>query len=268
MSIGRWAVVCAGLILGWPAQPASAQAAAPRFGISDNSFLVEEAFNQEAGIFQNIFVVVRTRDGRWDGSFTQEWPIGGQRHQVSFSLPFAADVGGGRLGDVLINYRLQVWTEGERRPAFSPRISAVFASEADRRSLGLGGTGWQMNLPFSKQFGPFYVHANAGATWLKTPADTLAGTPEQWTSTSSGAASAIWAARPMFHLMLECYGQSTQQPDGTRERTITTVPGFRTGWNLGDRQLVVGVGAALTRGDVHINSLLLYSSFELPFVKK
>jgi hypothetical protein len=47
---------------------------APRFGILDNSFLVEEAFNQEAGIFQNIFAFTRSQDGAWQGAFTQEWP--------------------------------------------------------------------------------------------------------------------------------------------------------------------------------------------------
>jgi hypothetical protein len=258
----------ASLVVIWPIRPAWAQGAAPRFGISDNSFLVEEAFNQEAGIFQNIFVVVRTRDGNWDGSFTQEWPIRGQRHQVSFTLPFSVAGGAGRLGDAFLNYRLQVWTEGERRPAFAPRLSAVFASEADRRSLGLGGTGWQINLPVSKQFGPVYVHANAGATWLKAPADEAAGTPARWTNAPHAAASAIWAARPMFHLMLEVYAQSASGADGSRARTITAVPGIRTGWNFGDRQLVVGAGAALTRGDVRGNSLLLYASFELPFLKQ
>ena len=40
----------------------------------DNSFLVEEAFNQEAGVFQNIFGAAR-RNGHWGATFTQEWPV-------------------------------------------------------------------------------------------------------------------------------------------------------------------------------------------------
>ena len=62
---------------------------APKFGILDNSFLVEEAFNQPAGIFQNILVFTRSQDGVWQGSFTQEWPVMSIRHQVSFAMPFA-----------------------------------------------------------------------------------------------------------------------------------------------------------------------------------
>ncbi len=55
---------------------APAGTAPPRdpFRISDNSFLVEEAFNQEAGIFQNIFGATRI-DGQWAATFTQEWPV-------------------------------------------------------------------------------------------------------------------------------------------------------------------------------------------------
>ena len=48
--------------------------AAEPFRITDNSFLVEEAFNQEAGIFQNIFNAARI-DGAWASTFTQEWPV-------------------------------------------------------------------------------------------------------------------------------------------------------------------------------------------------
>ena len=45
------------------------------FGIIDNSFPVEEAFNQEAGVFQNIVNFVREGPGTWVATITQEWPI-------------------------------------------------------------------------------------------------------------------------------------------------------------------------------------------------
>ena len=44
--------------------PAPAQPADSPFAIEDNSFLVEEAFNQERGVFQNIFGAART-GGQW-----------------------------------------------------------------------------------------------------------------------------------------------------------------------------------------------------------
>ncbi len=255
-------------------RPALAQVAPPRFGITDNSFLVEEAFNQDAGIFQNIFLVTRTTDRRWDGSFTQEWPLGGVRHQFSFTVPFSVVSGDGAAGDVLINYRYQVWTEDAQghRPAFAPRATVILPSSAERRPLGAAGAGFQFNLPFSKAYGPFYFHGNAGATWLEArDAQRVAGRDAagvargEWLETSSVAGSAIWAARPMFNLTFEAYAQTESLIDAPRERTVILMPGVRTGWNFGERQVVVGLGVPITRGDVHDRGVLLYGSLEMPF---
>ena len=68
--------------------PPSANDSARKFEITDNSFLVEEAFNQDRGIFQNIITWTRGRDGQWDAGFTQEWPAPAMMHQLSYSVPF------------------------------------------------------------------------------------------------------------------------------------------------------------------------------------
>ena len=96
------------------------------FGIEDNSFLVEEAFNQERGIFQNIFNMSRT-DGHWGATFTQEWPLGGMTNQFSYTVAFLDGGTHTGFGDTLINYRYQVWTERPGRPAFAPRVSMLGA---------------------------------------------------------------------------------------------------------------------------------------------
>ena len=58
---------------GWSQQTA-AIAAEP--GIQDNSFLVEEAYNQEFGVVQHISSFTRFWDSKdWNYSFTQEWPV-------------------------------------------------------------------------------------------------------------------------------------------------------------------------------------------------
>ena len=48
----------------------------PVEGIMDNSFLIEEAYNQEEGVVQHINTFMRQRHGDWLYTFTQEWPIG------------------------------------------------------------------------------------------------------------------------------------------------------------------------------------------------
>ena len=56
-------------------------------GIQDNSFLIEEAFNQEAGQVQHI-TNLRRQGQQWQFSFSQEWPVYSQTHQVSYSVPY------------------------------------------------------------------------------------------------------------------------------------------------------------------------------------
>jgi hypothetical protein len=242
---------------------ASAQTVPPaRFGIADNSFLVEEAFNQDAGIFQNIFVASRSRHGQWSAAFTQEWPVKSQRHQLSLTLPFSAGAGSRAMGDVLVNYRLQVMTEARGHPAFSPRLSVVLPSSASSDGLG-----WQVNLPFSKQARAVYFHGNAGNTWQREPASTPAGRARPWTSTPFVAGSAIVALRPMFHLMFEAFIESAAVAGG-RDTSTTVVPGFRTGWNPGDRQFVIGFGVPVTRGATRGHGMLTYVSYELPFSRR
>src|SRR5213592_1228277 len=57
-------------------------------GIADNSFLMEEAYNQEAGVVQHISAWQRSlRSAAWAYTFTQEWPVGTQTHQFSYTIP-------------------------------------------------------------------------------------------------------------------------------------------------------------------------------------
>src|SRR5262249_28473234 len=57
--------------------------------IQDNSFLVEEAYNQERGVVQHISGFTYFSDSKdWAYTFTQEWPVPGLRHQLSYTLTF------------------------------------------------------------------------------------------------------------------------------------------------------------------------------------
>ena len=56
--------------------------------IVDNSFLIEEAYNQERGVVQHISTFSRAvGTTNWVYAFTQEWPVRGQRHQLSYTIP-------------------------------------------------------------------------------------------------------------------------------------------------------------------------------------
>jgi hypothetical protein len=226
------------------APPVAAQG---KWEILDNSFLVEESFNQEAGVFQNIFTWTRVGRDTWEGTFTQEWPVPGIRHQLSYTVPFSRSNGASGLNDVMVNYRYQVLEETARRPAFAPRASLIVPTGREADGLGDGTFGLEINLPASKQFGDIYVHANAGLRWLPD-ADRHGFV----------AASAIWRTTPMFNLMLEVIDDF--------EAGVTVSPGFRRAWNVGERQIVIGFAVPVTRSSgTSTAAALSYFSYELPF---
>lgn len=245
------------------------------FAITDNSFLVEEAFNQEPRIFQNIFGAVRS-NGSWAAAFTQEWPVNSETHQLSYTLAWQDTDSATGMGDTLINYRYQAFVEGPGRPAFSPRLSLVVPTGSSSRGLGSGSLGLQMNLPVSKQNGDWYFHGNAGATWLPdakrtgTPASTGLPLGENLLSPFV-AGSAIYRLRPMVNLMMESvvsFDESISGPGTARSTTVTASPGIRAGWNLGDKQVVVGAAVPISwDADGSWAGAFLYFSYELPFTK-
>src|SRR4051812_30671964 len=85
-----------------------AQASSSSQPISDNSFLIEEAYNQEKGVIQYINTFSRTQSGDFAYTFTNEYPVGGQRHQLSYTVQFLRTDRQLGLGDTFINYRYQL----------------------------------------------------------------------------------------------------------------------------------------------------------------
>lgn len=241
------------------------------FAILDNSFLVEEAFNQERGIFQNIFGFQRN-DAAWGFAFTQEWPFHSQQHQLSYTIPVGGIDGRRGFGDVVLNYRYQAWMEEDGRPAISPRISIILPTGST--DFTTNSPGLQLNLPVSRQRGDLYFHANAGLTWYPRadvdPGERDSARVSLLTPHVSG--SGIYRVRPMFNLMVESVLEFDQfaNADGTRgrESVFTLSPGARGGWNLGDQQLILGAAVPITWVASDSSAgILLYLSYELPFAR-
>lgn len=239
------------------------------FQIMDNSFLVEEAYNQPRGIFQNIFGYQNVNDA-WASSFTQEWPAPSQKHQLSYTLPLSNFAGETGFGDVMLNYRYQATMEGPGRPAFSPRVSVILPTGS--REFTRDSFGMQFNLPVSKQQGDLVFHGNAGLTWYPRASSELQDNDAERISLVSPhiSGSTIYRLRPMLNLMLESVLQFEQFPtvDGgkSRETIFTLSPGARGGWNLGEHQLILGAAIPITWVESDSSAgVLLYLSYELPF---
>ena len=232
--------------------------------IEDNSFLIEEAYNQEPGVVQHIFVATVNNDSRrrgWSFNFTQEWPVFSQEHQFSYTIPSYHYIDGGDriygLGDILLNYRYQALMEGEIKPAFAPRFSLILPTGNRNRGTGDGVVGYQWALPFSKKFGSrFAMHANLGLTYLPHVRARLGGSTGPLSSAHSLVsynlgASGIFALWPRVHLMLEWIGEfeASINDAGKRVREFQPViaPGFRAAV-VNEEKLQVVVGAAAPIG--------------------
>ncbi len=244
------------------------------FRITDNSFLVEEAFNQEKGVFQNIFGATHIA-GSWVATFTQEWPVPGKSHQLSYTLLFLHSDQNSGIGDTLINYRYQLLEEGPGKPACAPRASLILPTGDSNQGLGNGSVGLQVNVPFSKQTGDWYWHWNVGLTWLERARATfhvgdLTIVRRDRLASPFLAGSAIYRVRPMLHLMLESlatFDQSIEVDGKERQRTFTLSPGVRGGWDIGEKQVVLGLAVPVTWAIDTSTGVFVYASYELPFRK-
>jgi len=219
--------------------------------IADNSFLIEEAYNQEPGVVQHIGTWMRAlRTSPWIFTFTQEWPLGAQAHQLSYSIPFQRTSRYSGFGDVAINYRYQLIAAD--RVAFAPRLSVLIPTGSESRGLGSGNVGAQLNLPLSAKLGSSIVsHWNAGVTAI----------PNVTTYTLGG--SVIWLASPVFNILCE----AVWLEQNTGERSVVLNPGVRWAHNLASGlQIVPGlaytIGVGPSRGE---QSAFFYLSFEHRF---
>jgi len=274
-----------------------AAARRPVDAIRDNSFLIEEAFNQEAGVVQHIFTgqLGLKKDSApnsrtWDLSFTQEWPLFGQTHQISYTIPaaFLSEAGQHEagFGDVLLNYRCQILDDEGAFPAIAPRISLICPTGHEDRGLGTGVFGLQFNLPISKTLTDrLYVNFNTGFTLLPQADVRLSNgrrSDELDLLSFHVGGSLIYAVSENFNLLLEVAAnfdqeltevvpRSGRRPRAVRGRISDVVisPGARWAINLpGDVQIVPGVALPIGVSDEAMDyGMFLYLSIEHPFLK-
>jgi hypothetical protein len=222
--------------------------------IQDNSFLIEEAYNQDPGVVQHILTFAHaTRGGDWVSTFTQEWPAPNLRHQLSFTAA-VAKVGDARgFGDLDINYRYQLLGNAETRLAVAPRISLLLPTGSERRGLGEGAAGVQVMLPVSFVLTPSLVsHTNLGASL----------TPSRHAHAIVAGQSLVWLAKPRFNALVETLWTRDSDRSGHTSQ-FTVSPGIRWSYNLPHLQIVPGIAFPITHP--HERAVFFYLSFEHPF---
>ena len=233
------------LLLGAPGVVQGQGATTP---IRDNSFLIEEAYNQDRNVVQHIGTFTDTRTAVWALSFTDEWPLGGVRDQVSVGVTMVDNTAAGEFDAFAFNYRRQLVGNPDAALIVSPRLSFYGNIGSSVRTP----YAMQLNVPVTAVLsGALVSHWNLGGT---------VGAGGEAAVLNAGA-SVVWLALPWMNFLVEglYLGASGAAP------IYTVSPGVRWAFNLGAVQVVPGVAFPLDvqhRGD---DALFLYLSFEHPF---
>ncbi len=261
----RRAPVAPALIAALIGGAGAAGAAAPP-PIQDNSFLVEEAYNQEFRVVQHISAWSRFEpSGEYAYAFTQEWPVLTQRHQLSYTIPFQSRGGSTEgLGDVAVHYRYQWPGLGETGLAVAPRLTLLLPTGDADKDLGAGSAGVQANLPLSVELSSRLVaHTNAGFTYTGE-----AGSAPARRGYNLGQ-SLVWLVSPTINPLIELVWDRSDAVGGgsDREENLLVSPGLRWAHDFeSGLQIVPGLAVPIGLGPRRgASGVFLYPSFEHGF---
>lgn len=242
--------------------------------IRDNLFLLEEAYNQEPGVIQHISAFQMTPNTKeWSYSFTDEWPVLTDLHQLSVTINvFGLPQGGGAsFGDLFLNYRIQALGLGGTGPvAMAPRLSLVLPTGSASKGTGRGAIGLQFNLPVSIEIGPYFVtHLNAGMT--VTPSAHAPGGRTESTLDASAGFALVWQPASFLNPLVEVAYLNEEDLSSGGSRRMSTLmvnPGLRVAIDVPGTglQIVPGIGVPMMvwpRTDFSV-SVIGYLSLEHP----
>jgi len=221
--------------------------------IEFSGFFVEEAYNQERGMLQQIARVTAVRHGSWGGRYSQEWPVFDERRQLELAALVNGEDGLAGLGA-----ELRFLLAGGEDAVFtlSPGVEAAWERDGE----------WEIELmvPASVRLFEGLV-ASTNAAFSVHPED--GGTSWQ---VGQGL---IWRAHPRLNFLLEgvySHGESVLEGADEEDEGFIVSPGVQVAFPLGeDAQLVPGiafpVGAGPSSGQ---RAVMFYLSLEHPFGRR
>lgn len=239
------------------AAPAAAQTPNEAEGaesIEVNGFFVEEAYNQEAGMLQQIVTATAARHGGWGGDYSQEWPIFSERHQLDLALGVGEGAGVTGVG---AEYRYLLLGGEDAVFSLAPGIEAAWSREEGEWEL-------EAMLPASVRLSETLVaNTNVGVSFA---VDDFDGKPGL--TLGEGL---VWRPQPRLNLLMEAVwsrgepllGEASEGED----ESLIVSPGLQYAFSLRDDvRLVPGiafpVGVGPSDGQ---RAVMLYLSLEHPF---
>ncbi len=231
--------------------------------------MLEEAYNQEAGVVQHILSVVRDHKANaWSLNLAQEWPLWGQTHQFSYDLPLEHANGLTRLGDISINYRYQALGIENHDVALAPRFSLIISTSEQDDDIDTKGVGLSLGLPLSLKVGSFALHTNAELVII--PKATFSSGYATAISEVNLGQSVVWLIHPKFNALVEgLWSRSSYQKqngDTHSEEMYVINPGIRWAHDFDSGlQIVPGISMPITIGDESSTQIFVYLSLEHNF---
>ena len=250
-------------------------------GVADNSFFLEEAYNQEDRVVQHIISVTipAHRVDQGTISFTEEVPLSGQKHQLALTIPYEVrEFYEDGMGDLSIHYRYQLLPATDRF-AMSPRLSVMYGSTIGSAGVYDAALGFELGIPVSAQIGNrLDLHLNASAAcWPNADFDGVTFGVDCEPNYESetlfdlrAGAGLIWHVSRNLNSLLEV----VYTAEDTRflalpgfTSSVITSPGARAAINIGSLQVVPGFAVPIEFSDGgHIKvGYFFYLSLEHPY---
>ncbi|MFZ4715367.1 MAG: hypothetical protein ACOYL6_16710 [Bacteriovoracaceae bacterium] len=257
--------------------------------IEDNSFLLEEAYNQEYGVVQFIQGLQYNKKAKsYEYSYANEIPMTDELHQFSYTVPVAhnvktEDTHKDGLGDISLEYRTQ-WVKRRDEVLAATKFSLFLPTGDYRRGTGAGYAGFKMNNALTSILSDYFVmHWNLGMTYYPKSRNAI-GDSQDTVSYNYGT-SLFYMYSKNFNIFTEfvtevtesvndtTFDDTTGQKTSNRPRTSITStntlnPGMR--WAIDNEdgsQLVPGLSFPMTfatsgNQTQSERSVFLYLSYE------
>lgn len=234
--------------------------------IEDNSFLLEEAYNQEIGVYQFIQnYQTFGKSGRYKYSFQNEIPITNETQQFSYEFRYerAEDERHGAVNDPVINYRIQPYSKDG--VMFADRFGLIIPLGRVEKDAGNGVWGLEFMHAGSIELNDsFQTHFNIGVNYLPHAKFEDTNNRKSITNLILGS-SLVHHWKDNLNFLMEALYESEDQDDPQ----LSLSPGMRWSfdfeWN--DTQMVHGISFPIeVLNDSTEKSVFFYFSMEPSFL--
>lgn len=238
------------------------------FGVVDNSFFLEEAYQQPAGVYQFIQTFQTfEKGGGYNYAFAAEIPITDLIHQFSITTARAREDGlQSSTGDTTLNYRYQPYNRDGK--LVTERFGLIVPTGSVKQKTSNGVYGFEFMQAATIIFSDRWAnHWNLGMNLY--PRAKFTDTTKRTTLTEVKAGTSwVYFFKDDLNFMLELFFQTSQTlVDDKQETSFAFIlsPGVRFGksYNWKEMEVVPGIGFPVQFEESETDlGMLVYLSFE------